>query len=106
MLHSHAIPLHTTLHRQPCAVAARHFRRAITDPIFGDLKTTWESGHQQLLGMTSLHHQRQRPSASSALRPITLTAALGRQIPAEERAPRVRLLLGNAGFEWYSQEAG
>ena len=57
MLHSHAIPLHTTLHRQPCAVAARHFRRAITDPIFGDLKTTWESGHQQLLGMTSLQSQ-------------------------------------------------
>ena len=101
MLHSHAIPLHTTLHRQPCAVAARHFRRAITDPIFGDLKTTWESGHQQLLGMTSLHHQRQRPSASAAERPITLTAALGRQTPAAERTPRVRLVLGRGGSLWY-----
>ena len=70
---------------------------------FCDLKTTWESGHQQLQGMTSLHHQRQRPSASSTA--VSVWRCI-RQIPAAERAPRVRLVLGRAGKLWYWQRSG
>ena len=42
----------------------------------------------------------------AAERPITLTAALGRQTPAAERTPRVRLVLGRGGSLWYSQRRG